>query len=273
MPAVTRRASSLPELMVALVLTAIAGLLGAGLLATTERRIRTATAEDRTAQLGRDVSHALGSDISAAAWPGLVVLGDTALELDAHVGSAVACVVGPGLVVLPAATTTLDEPYTVWRQPVEAGDVLWARDTAGTWGSGGIGLVAERWDGAGCPADGVFRTPADSVARRPVYRLTLGRPLPAGVLPGAPVRVTRRVRWVLYQAADRQWWLGYRRCGAGCGAAQPVTGPFAAPRDSGLTFRIGAGAVVTAAFRPPASGAVLPLVSSRRWSVRGAPVP
>ncbi|MEA3247250.1 MAG: hypothetical protein U9Q74_13945 [Gemmatimonadota bacterium] len=273
MPALRRRASSLPELLVALVLTAIAGLLGAGLLATTERRVRAAAADDRTAQLTRDVSHVLGSEISAAAWPGLVVMGDTALELDAHVGSSVACVVGPGSVVLPAATTTRDEPYTAWRQPAEAGDLLWALDTAGTWGVGVVAAVVERADGAGCPADGAFRTAADSAARRPVYRLTLGSPLPAGVLRGAPLRITRRVRWVLYRAADRQWWLGYRRCSAGCAAAQPVTGPFAAPGDSGLAFRVGSGAVVTVTFRPPAAGATLPQLARRRWSVRGAPAP
>lgn len=268
-----RRAASLPELLVALVLSAVAGLIGTGLLATTERRLRSAARDDRSAQLARDVAHVLGAEISGAAWPNVAVLGDTGLELDAHIGASVACHVGPGSVILPSATTSLDEPYTVWRQPAEPGDVLLARDTAGAWRAQAIVTIAERGDGAGCPADGVFRTAADSIARRPAYRVTVGGSLPPGVLTGAPVRITRRVRWVLYRAADRQWWLGYRRCGAACGAAQPVTGPLAAPHDSGLTFRVDAGAVITVTFRPPPEGPVPPPVFRQRWSVRGAPTP
>jgi len=270
---VKRRASSLPELLVALVLTAVAGLLGASLLATTERRVRAASGDDRAAQLARDVSHVLGGDISAAVWPGIGVRGDTALDLDAHVGASVACVVAPGAVALPAATTSQDEPYTVWRQPAEPGDVLFARDTSGAWWAATIVSVTERADGAGCPADGVFRTVADSIARRPAYRVTVGGAMSPGVLRGAPVRIARRVRWVLYRAADRQWWLGYRRCAATCGAAQPVTGPFAAPLDSGLTFGIASRGVVTVTFRPAAEGTVPAPVVRRRWSVRGAPPP
>lgn len=52
--------------------------------------------------------------------------------------------------------------------------------------------------------------------------------LPPGVAAGTPVRVTRRVRWSLYRASDRRWWLGLREQAATTGAlaaVQPVVGP------------------------------------------------
>lgn len=269
MSAVTRRAASLPELLVALVLAGIAGTLGAGLLSVAERRLRASAASDVAAQLARDVAHLLGPEIAAAWWPGVEVRGDTALELDSHVGVSVACVVAPLAVVLPSAATDVGDPYTAWRQPIEPGDALAARDTGGVWHSRTVVAVVERGDGAGCPADGVLRTAADSALRRPVYSLSLAGSFPPGVLPGAPVRVRRRVRWALYRAADSRWWLGYRRCTPACGPAQPVAGPFASPRDTGLAYSIAADAVLTVAFRPASGGGLAPL-AVRHWAVRGA---
>jgi hypothetical protein len=82
------------------------------------------------------------------------------------------------------------------------------------------------------------------------------------------VRLARRVRWTIYRASDRQWWLGQRRCAPACGAAQPVAGPLAAPMDSGLRFATDADGAVRVTFRGVRSG-VAARVESRTWAVRG----
>jgi prepilin-type N-terminal cleavage/methylation domain-containing protein len=55
------------------------------------------------------------------------------------------------------------------------------------------------------------------------------------------VRVTRRVRFMLYRGGDARWWLGQRTCSASapvsCGAAQPVAGPLS-PSPMGLRVAI-----------------------------------
>ncbi len=231
-------ASSLAELCLALAIGFVAAAVGGGVLLAAERHARRDRDSGRESQAVRDVSHVLVTEVVSARAGSLLVRGDTAIDIASHVGVSVACRVGPDELVLPPALTSLPAPYTHWRQAAEAGDHLsvWDTSAGGAWVSARIDSVVSRSDGAGCPADGAFRTAADSVARRAVTWLRVSPPLASGVGRGAPVRVYRELRWMLYRSSGKSWWLGTRRCSAGCGAAQPVAGPLAAPGDSGLVF-------------------------------------
>lgn len=231
-------ATSLAELCIALVIGFVAAAVGGSVLLAAERHARRDRDSGRESQAVRDVSHVLVTELVSARAGSLVLRGDTAIDIASHVGVSVACRVGPDELVLLPALTSLPAPYTHWRQAAEAGDQLsvWDTTAGGAWLSARIDSVAAKSDGAGCPADGAFRTADDSVARRAVTWLRVSPLLAPGVVRGAPVRVYRELRWMLYRSSGKSWWLGMRRCNAGCAAAQPVAGPLAAPDDSGLVF-------------------------------------
>lgn len=233
-----RRGATLAELAIALVLAGVAAALGSRLMMAMERRARTESHASRASQTAREIAHVIGTELASGRWAPSGIRGDTAIDLDSHIGTSVVCATGALAIVLPGSRTSTGVPFTFWRQAPEAGDVVLAWDSAtATWLESVADSVSHKADGAGCRADGVFRSAADSVAGEPVVRLRVRDSLPASIGPGAPVRVLRSSRWVLYRGGDRAWWLGYRRCPSGtCGSVQPVAGPLAAPADTGLRF-------------------------------------
>jgi hypothetical protein len=268
-----RRGATVAELAIALLLAGVAAALGAGILLAAERRSRRDGDDGIAAQVTRDVLHVLGAEIAAARWDAIIVRGDTALELQAHVGVSVACVAAGDVLVLPSSTTSLGDPYSVWRSPPEVGDVIVVWDTAGTgaWFSTPADSVSSVASGAGCVAGGPFRSLADSLAQLSVTRVRLTASLPAGVAPGAPVRVFRLLRWMLYRGGDGRWWLGQRRCSiSACGSAQPVAGPLASPADSGLAFIDDADGGVVVSVRAERRASMPPVVR-REFTIRGFP--
>ncbi len=277
MPAVIQvrwsRGATLPELLVALVLAGVAGALGAGLLTGAERRVRRDLGDDRASQAARDVAHILGAELAPARLVNPGAIGDTAVDVEAHVAASVACVAAAGIIVLPAERTSLLAPFTLLRVPPEPGDVVLVWDgAAAAWHAAVADSVHVRPDGAGCPASGTFRSVADSVAREPTFRIRVSPPVPPTVIVGAPVRILRRGRWAIYRAADRAWWLGYRRCGGGaCGAVQPVAGPLAAPPDSGLMVRANGDGTVAVIVTPQVADLAAARTRRHLIAVRGAP--
>lgn len=270
MSAARRRGATLAELAIALVLAGVAAALGSGLLLAVERRVRSESRDSRAAQTAREIAHVLGAELASAGWNPADVRGDTAIDLDSHVGASVVCAGSGSVVVLPSVRTSLGVPFTFLRQPPEAADRVLVWDTAGAaWRESSIDSVSFRGDGAGCRADGVFRSVADSLGGEPAVRMRLRDSLPVTIGPGAPVRVLRSGRWVLYRGGDRAWWLGYRRCPAGaCGTVQPVAGPLASPADSGLRFDAAADGSVGVIIRA-AGGPDQPAVVRRVFGARG----
>lgn len=248
MPRLTRApfGAALAELLVAFTLATILSAAAATALVSAERYVRRAIIASEDRRTMRDVELMLASELRAVAIDSLRLHGDTAADFIGLVGTSVTCVASASQLVLPPSVTTLAVSFTVWRASPAPGDFVAVFDTAspGVWRTAMAAAVETRTDGAGCmPASGLISA-ADSAARRPVTRLVLDRALPAGVGTGAPVRLSRRGRYVLTRAADRSWSLSYRSCDAvlACGVAQPVAGPLAAPTDSGLVFALDASA-------------------------------
>jgi hypothetical protein len=271
-PLTPRRGATVAELAIALLLAGVAAALGAGMLLSAERRARREGDDSHASQTTRDVVHAVGSDLASARWNTVVVRGDTALDLQAHVGTSVACVVAGASLVLPAEVTSGGEPWTSWRYQVEVTDIVAAWDSSGggSWVSATVDSVFQSASGAGCAAGSAFRSLADSISQHPVTRLHLSIALPVTVGPGAPVRVFRGVRWTLYRGGDGAWWLGQRRCAATCGAVQPVAGPLAPPADTGLVFISGPDGAMTLMVRA-ASDSRRENLERRSLTVRGVP--
>jgi hypothetical protein len=267
-----RRGATVAELALALVLAGVAAALGAGMLVSAERRARREGDDSRASQTTRDVIHAVGSDLAAARWNSVVVRGDTALDLHAHVGSSVACVVAGQSLVLPATATSAVEPWSTWRYPVEVSDIVaaWDSTSGGAWVIATIDSVSQSAAGAGCAAGSAFRSIVDSISQLPVTRLHLTSALPAAIGPGSPVRVFRSVRWTLYRGGEGLWWLGQRRCATSCGAVQPVAGPLAPPSDTGLAFVAGPDGAMTVLVRA-AAGSNREALERRALAVRGVP--
>ncbi len=236
-----RRGSTLAELIVALTIsTVVAGLAAAAMLAA-ERRLRSGNGASDASRLEQEVELLLRSEIRAALGDSLVLRGDTAIELLAHVGSALVCSASGRVISLPPSSVSSGVSLSRWRYSPAAGDLLYLYDTASMgWQRHVIDSAATRVDAAACaPATG-FQTVTDSVLRRPVMRLVLASAPAHLPMIGTPVRVVRRGRWGLVRGTDRSWELAYRSCDSPghCGPSQPVAGPLAPPADSGLRFAL-----------------------------------
>jgi hypothetical protein len=250
----SRRGAGLAEMLVALALSAIVSAASAAALANAERYMRRARATSDGRRTLREAAAVLGSELRAAASDSVRVRGDTAVDFQGLVGVGVVCVVSGNVVVAPPDVAAGGFPYSSWRATPEAGDLLAVFDTAsgGVWRTVVVDSATTPSNGSGCKPSSGLMSAADSAAHRPVTRIVLRSALNPAPLLGAPLRVVRPGRYVLTRGADGSWSLSYRRCSSGCGVAQPVVGPLAAPSDSGLVFTIAAGGfTLAAAMRTP----------------------
>ena len=257
-----RRGGGLVEMIVALVLAAIVSAAGATALAGAERYARLARGEAAARRTVREAQALLASELSGAASDSVRIRGDTAVDFLGLIGVSAVCVSAGAVLVLPPDVASGGYPYSTWRASPEPGDLVAVFDSSGggVWHAAAIDTVSARTDGAGCTPSSGLLSAADSAARRAVMRVVLRTTLTAtmsGV--GSPVRIVRGARYALTHSGDGSWSLSYRRCdGSSCGLAQPVAGPLAAPRDSGLVFTVVAGdGRLDARLRtpPPALGA------------------
>lgn len=214
-----RRGTTLAELLVALALAALvlggatrsvltqqrsAGAIGA--LAAGDAQLRAARGA-----VGSDLRHAAASDLAVSE------SSDSAVQLRAMVASGIACDTGIGAATLaPPDTTTLATGGVV--SAPRAGDSLWWRtdDSVGRWRASRVRAVSVVR--VTCPGLAAAPEPAQGFALAP------GDTVPAG----APLRVTRQIRYELYRAATG-WQLGLREWSEALGAMsapQPLAGPF-----------------------------------------------
>lgn len=142
---------------------------------------------------------------------------DTALQLRSLVSRGVACDEGVGVIIV--ADEAGEPPGALDGSVPKVGDSLWwyAGDSTGRWRSARI-----------ASADSIIAPcPLTSASARPARRLgTVG----ADTVPaGAPLRITRSVRYAFYLSGDGSWQLGMREwidATARFAAPQPVAGPF-----------------------------------------------
>lgn len=225
-----RTGGSLVELVVALML---ASIVLATAVSTLLRQYRTASELGDAARAGaqhRAAAGAIAGDLALLdAGSGDLVPGevsDTAIELRAFVGSGMACDAGAGSAML--ARDGLP-PVGSGTFTVHQGDSLWWFAEVGAEGA---------WRGAAVRALDSLMAPcaARASARLAVLRLTVGG---ADTIPfGAPLRVTRKVRYAFYRSGDGSWQLGYRDWNdvvRRLAAPQPVAGPFLMRAGAGRT--------------------------------------
>jgi hypothetical protein len=152
---------------------------------------------------------------------------DSAIAIRAVVATAIVCdTAGLSVALPPPADDPLHSLQSRLTMP-QRFDTLWAwaeGSTGRSWVPLGVGSVST--SATRCRTGlGPLPLPAGP---RLVVSFTGIATLPPGLAPGTPVRVTRRVRWSLYRASDRRWWLGVREQAATSGAlaaVQPVVGP------------------------------------------------
>jgi type II secretory pathway pseudopilin PulG len=254
-----RKGTTLVELVVAFSLAALLAALGGAALVATERHVRNAVADSGDRRTLREAQSVLATELRTAAAEEITLRGDTAADFLGVVGLSVVCVSSGTQLVLPGSISNSSLAFTTWRSTVTAGDLIAAFDTSppAAWRKARIDSVTSRTDGAGCSSATGFRSPADSAAHRAVTRLD--RVFDVGI--GAPVRILRAGRFVLHLGSDKSWSLAYRPCDpiAVCGTAQPLVGPLAPARDSGLSIAVnGPDPILTVSVRappsPPATG-------------------
>lgn len=229
----SRRGTSLPELVVAL---ALAGVILAAATGSLLRQQRTAAllraggradGQLRTAMAlvgGRLALHAADDIVAAEAR-------DSSLQLRAAVAAGVSC----DSAAVAGFATDDDGASGGVASPIREGDSLWWHGgTPAAWS--GRAVVAS-WTEWGACAGG---DPGGAGLPRHLVRL---RHSGADTIPGgAPLRVTRQERLAIYRAGDGTWQLGLREHSAASGtfgAPQPVAGPFlrTAPDGARTGFR------------------------------------
>jgi prepilin-type N-terminal cleavage/methylation domain-containing protein len=233
-----RRGVTLIELLVTMTVGGIALSL-VTLLCVRQQRVVSdlAQASAVSAQL-RDAGAILPIDIRALASASgdIREARDTSLEIRATIASGVVCdTSGAAITLAPAVTDVVS--FASIATPIEPGDSAWLlvpNDTAESWTPHRVDDVFSG-AGRGCGARGPDLGVASGAQR---VTLALDGVASAKWI-GAPLRVTRPLRYSLYQSSDNAWWLGERdwnAVAARFNTIQPVAGPFLPPASGGLRF-------------------------------------
>jgi hypothetical protein len=245
MRAVNRRGFSTAELLVAVV---FGGVIAASVVTVLRKQQRffagAATLVERRVSL-RDATAILQSELRALSPAGGDVLAysDSALEIRTTIGAAIACdtlIDGTGIDLAPARVAPAVTLAGFSTTP-QAADIALVLDPGVTPGPVGEAWVGLEIASATTVANACLTSPlVDAVRDATTSRLRLrfnGVRVPAGVRPGAFVRVLRRARYRLYRASTGEWYLGYAEWdGTAFGVVQPVSGPFASySRQAGVS--------------------------------------
>ena len=220
----SRAGTTLLELLVALPILAIVGGMAVAVLLAAQRQARAADARHT---VGRELRHGglvMAAELRPLQPDDLVAWSDTGIELHSLVGTGIACDTRDGRRTVNLLPVGGDDPArAAWISPAEPGDrvSVWLAASSSTDSSA-------RWTGvldAVSSSNACSGAPLGLGAARATL-LTLRDSLPRSVEQGSPVRITRRVRYALYRAADREWYLGRSASsGAAWEVVQPVVGP------------------------------------------------
>lgn len=217
----TRRGTTLAELMIALVLGAIVlGIATTSVLRQQRVTLELTTAAQSATQL-RLATAVIQAQVALHGPDDVMVhaSADTALQLRATiaVGAACATAVNPAF-----AAGGPDIATGGVASPPRAGDSLWWHAPGGDHWTGA--LIQSAWSESG--ACGVPAASGDAGA---AVTIRLQRSGSDTIPVLSPLRITRQERLVLYRAGDGAWHLGLREWSvatASFGGPQPVAGPF-----------------------------------------------
>lgn len=250
-----RRGFTLIELLITLVMVSIVGAAIIGTFRSQQRVIRAMSdVGDVRTQL-QTAAAVLPVDLRGISAVGgdILFMSDSAIEVRATVATSIVCqgVAGGTTVTMapagfiPSATSAAQNIRltTVVLDPIPGdslfiwseGPTLAANDDIWTAAGGVPFIIRDTASAIGACTAPFGNNPA---LRAKILTLDGGTPLPANITRGAALRVTRRIRYGLYQAGDGNWYLGFRD--GSVGSYQYVAGPFlpyaADPNPSGLRF-------------------------------------
>lgn len=246
---------TLVEVMVALVLLGIIGGVLLRVILRQQRFYQGANQIMSTRGQLRQATSVLPVDLRNMSSVGADILEatDSSIQFRVNVGTGIVCQILDGShVALPPLDLASKQTLTSWVGGAEPekdesvvayifNDSTSLGNEDDTWQP--LRLKNLTYDNTKCigPA---FTSILDVGKKRPILELagptvdpvTLG-PLSQYIKVGAPVRLTRRVQYSLFPAADGKWYLGYSEYDRGLGKfkqLEPVSGPFD-PRVSGAS--------------------------------------
>lgn len=237
--AAARRGFTLIELLVALALFLGVTFLAASVVDVQSRALLTTTEHARTQRTAAQAVDVVLAQLRGASAADLTFVADSAVELFLPIAEGVVCQAPSGpTVLLPPLGRAGQGARTRWRVLPDADDRALFLDPVGrtpaAWRESRIVAAALRSDPTLCPpAAGLEATYTTAdMSGEPRLELRLDA-LPAGVGAGTLVRVQRRLRLLLYRAADGTGQLGVRGCpadiAAPCATVQPAVGPLLPP--------------------------------------------
>ena len=222
-----RRGFSVIELVTALVILGLVLALVVRSAVFHERfQRKTAAAGERARAAGQAASIVAGM-LSSVSVGDFVVSGvaDSALDLDALVGSGIGCLSGAVLRIGDGSTTGQSSAFL---GTPRAGDTVLVFDEA---------RRPPRWVAAALASVDAGGAPCPLLGDAAIQTLRLEGALDIG--PHAAFRILRRTRLSLYRSGDGAWYLGMRDWNSRVGsfnAVQPAAGPLASyQRDRART--------------------------------------
>jgi len=247
--AMRRGGFSLAELMVVVVLL---GIVMGGLMQVITRQQRFYRGTREVIETRSSVRQ--GIDVLRSELRGVSSIGgdifsgemnETSIEFRSTSGSSMICSIavpgGATFVIPPQGILAAGAELSTWRTPPQVGDEVFIYDNGAdaataddSWTP--IRTVTSVTPLVGACAGSGYVAAGD--AGRTGYRLTVAPALTLTIPAGTPVRLFRRVRYELYEATDRRWYLGFSECRPTCTALEPVSGPYL-PRVTGQPSGLG----------------------------------
>ncbi|HEU4631933.1 MAG TPA: type II secretion system protein [Gemmatimonadaceae bacterium] len=237
-----RRGLTLVEMMIVIVVLGIVATTLTRIITRQQRFFRDASETVVVRRELRKGASLLPTDLRAISTAGgdLLEAAPSRFAMRATIGSGIVCDRGTQSVDLvpldlPNHTLTawyaapqVDDTVFVFNEGAEDG----ARDDS--WSKHAV-VAAPDLDPSYCSGT-PFVAPAD--AGLPKIRLTLSGTVPADVRIGAAVRITRPVRYSVYQpSGSADWYLAYEEhSAAGWTEPQPIAGPLAAATGPRFTY-------------------------------------
>lgn len=237
-----RQGTTLVELIVALPIAAVIGLVAMSLLLDTHKLARRLNSTTAIARELRQAAAVLASEIRPLSAADIVAWTDTSLDVMALAGSGITCAIPASNMIDLLPLNGTDALRTSWFATPQAGDRVFSvgRDstivpTDGQWQSDVLSVSASSGSSSciGAPLLSLGSNTGNPV------RLTLASAMNATPPVGSPVRITRRTRYSLYKASDNLWYMGRKTFnGLVWTTIQPVSGPFDKPLLHGLLIQV-----------------------------------